>query len=192
MSRTRWSYVHPSSSSALAALWTPYNRWSNFDATDVQRLPDGSCLGSQHAGCTSARWPLLKALGHHCTLQADQGEERRHCRGLVISEADWSSAAHSAQTMVMPRAELVAPAMARHVEELGRLQLIPPRVTERPGTQLPLHHGQRCGVKSIRNAGWRAAKALGGRIANGISTLRGVTASRGTSPLHAPRPRDHV
>jgi hypothetical protein len=88
---------------------------------DVQRLPDGSCLGSQHAGCISARWPLLKALGHHCTLQADQGEERRHCRGLVISEADWSSAAHSAQTMVMPRAELVAPAVARHVEELGHL-----------------------------------------------------------------------
>ena len=94
--------------------------------------------------------------------------------------------------MVIPRAELVAPAVARHVEELGRLQLIPPRVTERPGTQLPLHHGQRCGVKSIRNAGWLAAKALGGEDFErdfNAQRCRRFTRHLSTPRTSPPRPR---
>ena len=41
-------------------------------------------------------------------------------------------------------------AVARNTQDVGRLQLIASSVTEHKGEQLPLHRGQRFGVKRCR------------------------------------------
>jgi hypothetical protein len=65
--------------------------------TEPGCAPDVSALhlpASDHDGVTSER-----------AVQADQGEEKRNCHGLVISEADWLSTAHPDGAMVMPSAD---------------------------------------------------------------------------------------
>jgi hypothetical protein len=114
---------------------------------------------------------LLNALEHGTAGAAGRAQRTgvlRHTGHLGISLVIWC--AHGSCNCDAERAQLVAQAVARNAEDLGRLQLVPPGVTEHQGEQLPLHRGQRCGVGSIRSAQWPAARVL--RAPAGIHDLQ--------------------
>jgi hypothetical protein len=62
--------------------------------------------------------------------RADRIEEKRHCRGLVISEADWSSAAHLYCAMMMPGAGTLERKLRR--QSMVQPSLFTARSRERP------------------------------------------------------------
>jgi hypothetical protein len=66
--------------------------------------------------------------------RADRIEEKRHCRGLVILEADWSSAAHPYCAMMMPGAGTLERKLRR--QSMVKPILSTARSRERPATSM--------------------------------------------------------